>query len=414
MPIHKEQCAFAADDTIISSASTLFELGVRSSQAKDFGLALSYFQQAEKAGDTRPALFYNIGVCAFKEGEYLISRQAFLKTADSPKMKAISFYNLGLISIKEKKRAEAENWFIKTLRISNDLKLKTLATAALKRIGSSPKATTSITAKYISAGVGYDDNVELAVETSTTSGQGDSYAEGFFYYKTLLPESFFLKNLHAKGTLYYQKYFDLKEYDLGMINGGLYHTMPVGKWKFESGVDYTYLTQDGNSFEHLPTIKLHAKKNLSTNTMLNLRYRLSYLDFLDSEYLYLNGWRQRFEADTSSMVKGLRLRLGYFFELNDRDNDDYSAKRHQFKAGIGYSPIKQLRLYGGIKYRVSDYDYASGEKRKDKRTISTVKAIYPFRAWDATLEYQYTNNDSNMAGYDYTKNVCSLNIARSF
>ena len=415
MPTHKIPCAFAADRPIISSVSTLFNHGTRSAAAKDFGQALSYFQQAEKAGDTRPALYYNIGVCAFKEGKYIISGQAFLKTAETPKMTAISYYNLGLIAIKEKKPAAAEQWFLKTLKISNDLKLRTLAAKALTRIGSQQKAETNSSWQYLSAGFGYDDNTELASDTSSTSGQGDSYAEAFFYYKTLLPDPGFTRNLNLKTSLYYQKFSNLNEYDLGMIKAGLFHSSLLGTWKLESGFDYAYLAQDGKSYEHLPTVSLYAKKKLANQTLLNFRYRLSYLNFFEGQYQYLDGWRQSFEAYTVSRIKDLPLTLGYTFELNDRDNDDYSARRHQFKAGIGYSHNKLLKLYGAIKYRISDYDYTAGEKRKDKRTISTVRATYSLTSeWDAIIEDQYTDNNSSIAGYDYTRNICSLNLARSF
>ncbi|HIJ77789.1 MAG: tetratricopeptide repeat protein [Desulfobulbaceae bacterium] len=416
MTDYNNSWVMAAEKATNPTTSTLFAEGVRYYRAKDFARALACFQQAEKAGDNRPSLYYNIGVCAFKEGQYPISRQAFLKTAESAQMRPIAFYNLGLVSLKENKQPEAKEWFTQALNLTDDDKLQTLASSALQRMGASNEATHMAAAKYISAGFGHDDNAELASDTSTTSGQGDCYAEALFYFKSSLPQSTFTKNLQARGTLYYQKYFDLVEYDLGMITAGLFHTMPVGNnWQLESGVDYSYLAQDGKNFEQIPSVNLQLKKYLAGRTRLNLGYRLSYLDFLDSQYRYLNGWRQRFEVDTSSKIKGFRLILGYLLELNDRDDDDYSARRHQVKAGVSYTPFARLNLFGGIKYRISDYDYGTGAKREDKRAISTAKATYGLSGkWDAILEYQYTDNDSDMAGYDYTRKVVSLNIARSF
>lgn len=397
--------------------SSLFALGRNAFQAKEYGQALAYFRQAEEAGNRKMALYYNIGVCAYKEGLLDLARSSFLKVSQSPKMAAIANYNLGLICLREDNPEAARAHFTTALQLAKDEKSRLLAQAGLAKTGQNNEPQSLATLKYFSFGLGYDDNVLLTSDTDTiaASDSNDSFSEVLFFMKKYLGQSSYSKQLRVQGSIYSLKYFDLNEYDIGSGNMGLFYRTPFRTWQFESGLDYTYTLQDNTKFEQIPTANLQLKKYIAENTYLQLRYRLSYFDMLDPDYDYLSGWRQRYEAKCVSFLDALRLAAEYRFEHNDRDNDDYSYLRHRFRLAANYTLNNTWELGASVSLRKSETDYAAGQHRKDDRIISKASLLYNIsKNWVATLDYQYTDNDSNLDSNDYHRNLLTLSLSTSF
>ena len=73
--------ARAADET---PGKTLFTTAKEALDRGDYQQALEGFLEAEEAGLSTPALYYNLGVAHYRLGDYGRAKTAFLKAATSP------------------------------------------------------------------------------------------------------------------------------------------------------------------------------------------------------------------------------------------------------------------------------------------------------------------------------------------
>ena len=130
-----------------AEASPQFEAGKQAFAAQDYAAALDDFEAAAAAGMSGPAVQFNIGVCAYRVGNWSRAESAFRETARTPAMAALAHYNLGLVALADRKNDEAARWFALAEREAGDEGLQALATQQLARLpqpAELPPATTTM------------------------------------------------------------------------------------------------------------------------------------------------------------------------------------------------------------------------------------------------------------------------------
>ena len=330
-------------------------------------------------------------------------------------MAPLAYYNLGIVAIQQTDLENAKYWLTKSYEQAEDENLRYLAETALARI--EERKPQSLLEKYISVGLGYDDNVELLVnsETLETSSEGDTFADLFAFFRLPLTGAIPTHGSFMQTSLSYLKYFDLDEYDIGYANLELMYRKKSGRVQWEGGGGYGYTIIDGNSYEQSPGGTIQATIPFMTAESLRFRYRLHYLDIFDSDYDYLAGWRQQALAEISRSVSKYKAYLAYTLELNDRDDEDYSPTRHSIAAGLILKYFKDIDISLYFSYRDSSYDIDNTEDRDDHRIDTRVNFTYFLEnGWEVSGKYQYVDNDSNYSSYDFTRNVVTLSVARFF
>lgn len=397
--------------------SSAFQAGIAAFKQGNFESALHYFQQAESLGLEKPSLYYNIGVCCYKLGRYQEAEEAFRKTAAFSQMAPLAYYNLGVVAEKQADHDKAVYWLQKSYDTAeaDDVNLRVLAANALNQIQG--KTAPSPWAGYVSLGMGYDDNVELVPDSDFLQA---SNMDDWFLDAYLLARRFFAGETKSSGSYFqsslsYLKYAEVDEFDTGTADLGLFYWKQAGSYQLEGGGGYYYTIIDGQSYEQSPMISLQARRSLGEATDLRLRYRLNYLDVLDSEYDYLSGWRHRTMAELSRKWGSYYGYLAYTLELNERDDEDYSPTRHLFGAGLDMKPLDNIgiNLYAG--YRTSQYSIASLEDRDEDRFDAILNLTYFLvSGWEIICKLEYTNNESSDDSYDYTRNAVTLYLARPF
>ncbi|NOR23925.1 MAG: tetratricopeptide repeat protein, partial [Desulforhopalus sp.] len=384
--------------------SDLFTAGQHSFKAGNHEEALSYFLKARNAGMNKPSLYYNLGVCHYSLGQYSEATEAFRQIISNPEMAPLAYYNLGLISLKDSDNRRASYWFKKAYDTTSNDKLRILASAALDKVGEKVSDSWS---RYLSFALGYDDNVELTIDSETlqASNKGDFFSE--IYGVAIKPV---FGGTSSEGPLFtmggsYLKYFDLNEFDSGSINTGLFYRNTLNGIRLKSGVDYAYTLIDGSSFEQIPSASIQGKYSLNPSVLFRFRYRLSYLDILDSDFDYLEGWRHRGLAESRWKWKRLYSTLSYILELNGRDNDDFSPTRHTVRVAFDLDLNHSWDMHLQMSYRKSTYDIDGMSDRDEDRFIGKGRLVYFLeKGWEIRGEYQHTDNDSNYDTYDYTRN----------
>ena len=140
-----------------------WQAGLQAFEENDFLSALAQFESARDAGQSGPAVHYNIGVCQYKLEFYSDAAITFaLLREDFPKFVALSDYNLGLIALKLGKRDEARQHFRRSYDQSADEEtLRILSSTMLARSAPETPAVASDWYGNIGFRAGYDDNVLL-------------------------------------------------------------------------------------------------------------------------------------------------------------------------------------------------------------------------------------------------------------
>jgi opacity protein-like surface antigen len=409
--------ADAAADEVASAAYTR---GVQAFRAGNYDLALQEFQAAEKLGlDTRN-LRFNTAVTCYHLRRYPQARQLFENLLAADATAGRVRYNLGLVALRQGFDDEAYGHFRLVAESTDDPVLRSLAEKQLAAFVPVSRSTRRVYG-FIDAGGGYDDNVALVPDSAViaATGEDDSFAElmgGMVARLNGTAES----GLRLKASAYWIDYSDLDVFDQLTLRGGLAWRAPYKGWRTETSgyVDLVYL--DDDLFERVGSLSLQGIRDLGEASSLRLRASTAYID-AEGDFSALTGWRHQLLGELRKDLEKFDWRLGYEFELNDRDDRStamesvsLSPQQHTLFARGDWRAREDIVLFVGGEYRYSRYRdsnrfMSGGNAVMETREDSTWRAragvdYYLTKAWIITGEYRYSRNDSNLDDYDYTSN----------
>lgn len=408
--------AFAASD-----GDQQFSEGLRAFNAGDYQKALDAFEAARAAGRAGVDLDYNLGVTQFRLGDYAAARASFLRVARHAPMAALAHYNLGLVALREDDRAAARHHFQLAYQQTRDTKLRALARIRLDRLRDERVADRAWTG-LAQLGLGHDDNV-IEPDLLQPSAQSDSYLELFAVAGGPLTGTN-AHGLRLELIGYALAYRDLDIYDMAFGRATLAWAAPRGAWRSEFGVYGDYSTLGGDPYLASSGPVLRAARAITPHTDLDLRYRYSRIDARDPAYAPLDGTRQQAEIALDWRRDASGLRTSAEFEHNDRSDlrvsggfTSYSPMRHGLRTVADLPPIGAWRPALELGFRVSRYNDpnivgGAAVTREDQRYQAAARLVRELgHRWQLHLEYLYTDNTSNLAAYDYRRNLVSLGVA---
>ncbi len=413
------------------SGMDYFNQGVKAAKSGDYRNALEKFQKAKKAGINNAALQYNFGVAHYKLGSYEKAKKAFTLLSEIDKFKQLAYYNLGLVANKQKDRVAAIAWFQRTLRTGKSDEVKVLAREALKRLSDEPKRTKKWKG-LLSASLTSDSNVTLLNDdlTAVTSKSDTSIVLSAFGAKWLSGGVSDGVRLFLKG--YLQKYNTQTAYNYTQFGLGAAHYDRLGSWKMRVGGFWDETFLGGSQYQRVLSAEVRARKALSKNNQLRLRYKVSSIDATDPVYDYLGGVRQQLRLGNQVRSGKNRYRVYYQLELNDREDfrnpagttytfRSYSPTRHTIRV-TGWWALSNswaLRLDG--RYRTSSYndDYIRvgnvSESRDDTQTRLSARLSKKLdKNLQLEMAYTVTNSDSSIDAESYDRNLASVGLSSQF
>lgn len=397
---------FAADDG--RSADNMFERGVTAFKASNYEQAVAYFHAADKAGLDTTALHYNLGVAYFKLERYAKARREFEQLTASQDTAPLAHYNLGLIALRNGNDRTAADHFRIAYRTAEKEKLRKLADTRLKEIASRPEPRTW--SGYVSLAGGYDDNVSLDVGGETLVSKTQDEFWEFIGSATGQIIGTNVNGLQLKSSVYYLDYLDADEFDFGNFRVGPQLDYQIGAWNTSLSGYTDWALIDRSLFERIFSAEVIGSRKIYSNLKLRLKYKSSLID-AQAPYDDLNGIRHRVSTQLRYFIFGTYTRLGYRFEFNDRDDNDY-PNRHTIRFSADRNLTETWRSGVNGNYRFSDYQRTD---RKDKRLWLTLR-ISRRMPWDFRIfgKYDYIRNASNIAEEEYTSNIFSIGIERIF
>jgi hypothetical protein len=112
------------------------------------------------------------------------------------------------------------------------------------------------------------------------------------------------------------------------------------------------------------------------------------------------------------------LAANYGEERNTRSRPDLGRKFYGGRAAVAVTPAPRWALSAGLSYQEGKYDAADvllGAVRKDRYYGLDAALSYALNAnWSVRGEYQYSNNDSNLALYEFDRHLVALKLRYEF
>jgi tetratricopeptide (TPR) repeat protein len=421
-------------NVLARSADDAFAAGLAAARAGFFQEAADHFDAAQRAGLSTPALTFNMGVVNYRLNRLDDAAAAFRALTADPDWGALAHYHLGLTEQRRGNSTAARGHFRDAQALTDSPKLKALADHRLRALLAAPAPQPSPGLRRWfgigSVAAGYDDNVLLADEQfiGAVSDEADAFGEVLAAARRAVgaPGS----GLAVDISAYYRFHGDLDDFNFGALSAGLSWRRPMGDWVFSTGLTGTAQFAGGDSYANVVSHRLQLDRAFDTLSW-RLRNELSYHDGA-SDFDFITGWRNRTRLELGNRIDRLQLKLGYEFEINNRDDlesgetfSSYSPRAHRVYAGGGYDVGQRLGLELEGALRLSDYRDANRfldgdgnllEVARDQDVLS-LRLRLDYRVtdrWRVWSQYQHTSSDSDLPRYDYTGNVYLLGLETMF
>lgn len=390
-----------------SSGSQAFEQG-------DFSTALIFFESAREAGQTGPAVHYNIGVSQYKLGQYDKSRHTFEMIAKRyPKFLALSEYNLGLIAEKQGYRKTALKHFQTAYDLSaDDETLSALSATMLARTGPDSEPAPGWYG-VIGMRAGYDDNVALRDELGLPAGTTAESPMADIYGSLEKP---FTDNgdFRFDASVYAVRYFDLEEFDQNAIQAGVAYDHDFGQWRTRVAAIAAYGTLGGDGFDQTGNLSFRLDRRLTQSSSIGIRFRYDDVSAAETIFSGIEGLRQRLDVNYRWYFDDRSLFVNVQVEKNDRSDPGVSPSRNKIGFNYRFSPMDGWGYEFGAEYRSSDYDDLVPARTEDLVTLRAGVTRMLTQNWQILAAYRYAENESSDTTFAYERNVMTLAVMRLF
>ena len=191
---------------------------------------------------------------------------------------------------------------------------------------------------------------------------------------------------------------------------------------YRLGVYYANLDVDNSGFRDVTGIAAEWQRQIDEFQSFNTAFQYGDLDYKGNNdvrdsrlYQLALGYRRAFISPWQPLV-GVNLSFGQ--EDNQRDRDDLSRNLYGFRASLSGSPAPKWAASTGAFYQLSDYrdpDPQLGVTRRDSYYGLDLTVGYALlRNLSLRAEFLLSRNDSNIALFEYDRNVVGLKLRYDF
>ena len=331
-------------------------------------------------------------------------------------MHELAEYNLGLIATRQQQWRLARRHFNEVIDSGRDEKLTKLTQRQLEALKNKENQITA----YVSANLGYDDNITSASDDSVL-GDSDSFYDLYASVDYLISGKR-REGWVADANLYSIDYSDTDNYDEYQYALGIKRALLLNDWETSAQLSLSKSVFGEDDYLSTTKIDLYGRKVLSSNDRLYLRYRLEDINSDQQLYDYLDGWRQRFKVEFRQYNRDDSRQVYYELELNDRSElvtslyaYDYSPLRHTIHAKYIRYLNDRWHLSSDLSYRLSNYPDSTSMNRNDEQLRLELGADYRIdSSFKLTAKLQFTNVDSSEDRYSYDKSVIRFGLSKFF
>lgn len=430
-----------------TDAYVKFYLGMTCEQLNKFPEADALLRKARTLDPNIPGLNYEVGIVSYKAGKYPDAIEFFEKAIAENPSDALSVYYAGMSSFMSEDYQKALKYLDKSSQMSPSVKANADYYAgishykmkeydlAIEKLGyvslnadtpslrqdadmwlqviRSEKEQAKPYSLYVKAGFQYDDNVTLGpVDSDIISDESDTAAIGYLSgrYAFVKQQQF---DLGVGYSHYMTVYQDLTEYDLTGSMPEIYTEYRINPVTLGLAYIPSYYWVDGESYLMQNQVSPEIRWRIDDANEVTLAYsyyRNNY--FTEGER---DGHTNEVNAD---FFHGLKNARGYVFLRGTYVDNTASADDEYFTGaagtiGVSYDILEKTNLLVYGTYLDKQYDHTDSAykvKRDDSRYFAsasiTRQVLYEWLG--ISLEYTYTDNNSNISDYDYDRNTISL------
>lgn len=406
-------------DARLDLAEVYYLLGLQEESLKQLSLA-------EQEGVKPAQTAFLKGLVLMKLDKNKDAADAFKKAKElDASMTQAANFQIGIALVREGNADEAGKMFKEVIVADPNSDMAQFANQYIEALsrkleGAKPFKLT------LNANYQYDSNVILKPSSQTVSGgisgEYDSVYVGMLRaeYTPVASGQF---NLKTQYSLYYSNHDRLHTYDV------MSHTLSVipGYAMMDSMLNlllsYNYTSVDNSDYLYTGEISPGYTFTLVPGQMAQLAFRYQYKEFIkppyaktedrdSQEYAASMGWFWFFAGN-----KGF---VNLKYELNKEDTDginwSYTGNKGDLNIIVPLTTAVKFNVYGEAYYQ--EFDHTNTYFLKPRQDItytgSAMLSYKFFKNLEAQAQYTYTSADSNIAIYDYDKNVTSVGIEIRF
>lgn len=402
-----------------------FKAGIAAFRNNNLEEARQRLESAATGLESR-ALTYNLGVLYYRLREFDLAEQQFRKLLDTAQ-RALAFYNLGLIALAREDQTAAREAFHSAASETTEENLSRLARAKLREL-KAPLPARDWQA-LVSIAAGYENNIGLFPDSAPSAIDG-SFTETIAALSgTPLEEG--KDALKTTLQLYGRDYMGNDRFNAHLVRGlaAWQRTLEGGRLELGLGADQVWL---GNrSREQRARL---AGKWTTRGCALGSESALCSLA-LNAEQVFAAPRYNAYDGQHYQAEARYRARQGkwlgqaqYRLEYDDRENFNtgreffsVSPIAHTLKLGLDYALTPSFDLGASVGYRFSHYRSAHrllvpegllSIQRQDNRVQMALEGDYQAtERVSVLLKLQSTDNNSNIARYDYNRQTATLGVA---
>ena len=395
---------------------SVWDEGLAAYQRNDYTAALTAFRAARDAGQTGPAVHYNIAVCEFELGDYDAARRTFehLET-QYPRMRALANYNLGLVAVEQSELGQARRHFLAAYRGSTDDEtLRVLAATMLRKIQApDTDGSASRWSGAFGARAAYDDNIVLRAESGipVNTATDSSLLDAFGSVRALIPR---IDAMSLEASFYAVSYLDNDDLDQTAMRLGLGYDWGDQSWQGRVVLSFGHSTFGGSSYEDFTSIDGVVSRALSDSASIRLRYQYRNIEASDIAFAAIDGSQNRFELGYRWRGSITRFDATYQLEENDRSDAGVSASRNRIRLRFRSDLNDEWHYELGAEYLASRYSKLQPTRAEDLVTLSTGLGRRLNNGWGILGEVRYSDNASSDPVYSYDRSQVGIAILKAF
>lgn len=288
---------------------------------------------------------------------------------------------------------------------------------------------------YVEIGAGYDSNANAGVAQAdiglpvlgpvTVSDFGVRkksslgwLAAGGEINRPVTPGWTLNGSVSGSGTFY----GNASEFDLANFAASAGASYQTDRNTFTGTYVHGEITLDGSRFRSTDGLAVEWRREINERATFSLTPQFAHLSYAgdnstrDANLTALSAsYRQLWLVPWQPV---LNASVFYGDEHNRQDRGDLGRHLWGVGADVTVAPSPFWALNAGIAYSTSDYDAPVpllGVTRRDHNVSASLGALYLISdRWSVRAEYQYARNSSNLALYEYTRNVGALKLRYEF
>ncbi|HEU4683350.1 MAG TPA: tetratricopeptide repeat protein [Nitrospira sp.] len=407
--------------------------------------ALANLSIAEQTIKDDPLLYYYAGLAAARRQSYEQATEKFLRAGSlDPELAKDARYQRGAALASQGKAEQAAAEFRAAVETPAAAEAEPTK-PSLWFGGASPSkrwnANFAVSAQY-------DSNVVLLPSGVSSPGAGISHKSDFVSVLTGNGEYRFFQNdtwTAGAGYGFYQNlHARLSEFNVQDHTPTLYVQRRFGlaQLRFQYILDYVTVGGDpyllSNALQ--PTLTYPESDRTFTQVFARYQYK-DFKSFRDDQFAVpINQTRD----GVNWMFGGLQyimfpdnrghVRVGYTFDADRTGggdvtqatpgrptNADWSYTGHRLSTGIAYQPMTATTVQLAFDYYRQNYSNANSFSftgttvRHDNVYLFTLTGVRELRSWLwLAFQWSYTRDQSNIAAFDYTRNIISLTLGGAF